>query len=196
MYPDSEYYGVVKDALIPTRIFDLIWKDGRFQDWEFKYHRQALREAASNGDVADETSLVRVVELSGYQQRQNPCRGIPLPDVSENANPRDRKHQMEDRREGIETILDAMEQARETRFGNDPIFTKQVAYGLRALKANREVVELVQLLASEEAQILPETFAQALHAADALRDRAAKDELVKIITEAGFDYKKLQIESY
>ena len=58
--------------------------------------------------------------------------------------------------------MNVLAEARKTDYSDDPVFTLQVAQGLRAFKADYETIQFVQEIVLRNAKVRPQPFAASL----------------------------------
>jgi hypothetical protein len=211
----QHHFDFVQRVVVPSGILEFLWQGRAFPDWELSFWRQGIIESIQQelGSPPHKGAFVHVVQLAGHRQRFQPCRGDPVPDVDLNDANKDPRglspkklrdklhHQNIDRADGIELILKTLQQARDchSEAVSDPGFIFEAVRGLRALKGDQEVLDLInELFANHEndtqhlqAIVLPKTLAQALHCANALGDRQQKEHLISQIAELGYDYRNI-----
>jgi len=191
-------FDLVQRVVLPSRILEFLWRGNSYRDWELSFWRQGIKESLSRGEVPNLAAFIRLVQVAGFNQRYYPCRGSPKPDVKNETNNKFSKeklrHQIIDRADGVQVILETIEKAKEcdSNIVCDPEFTLEAVRGLRALKADREVLEFVDYLTDQKGeQVSPDTLANALNCAIALNDARRKEDLISRIASSGYDYRNL-----
>jgi len=179
-------YWILKEVMLQRDIVKLMgWKKGEIKEGEYMIALNDYYEAKSRGEKIKNEILYALVRKAGYHQRHVRCRGNPIPDRKE---PELYEKQCVERNEGVQSIFEILAEARKSTYGDDPLFTLQVAQGLRALKAEYETVEFVKELVVRDVEIRPKTFLQAVFAAKSMKDVVSRNEIIKMMEDSGFTY--------
>lgn len=163
----------------------LLWvKDpSETQQKELELALSELQDSQINGSVVNQDALRCIVRVAGHGQRSSQSKSIPAPEAI-GAN--EREKQKNERSEAINLIKRAYSEASTTPLGIEPSFIEEVASGLRAMKANRDCVEIVRTAIQRGVHIKSTTTQIAFAAADASNDSDLINETYQLLSNTGF----------
>jgi len=150
------------------------------QKEELKFAINEMRQCAANGIVPKNDTLlciVKIAQLYGTEGRRTKTALTPS-----------------QRRSAVNLILEACVEADKSGLMRKPTFSAEVVRSLRAMKANKECIQLVRALVSNsERNRHKYAMEQAIYAASEERDQDSLHLFTQVYERSGFDSTRLNL---
>ena len=150
------------------------------QKEELKFAINEIRRCAANGIVPKNDPLlciVKIAHLYGTEGRRTEAALTPS-----------------QQRSAVALILEACVEANKSGLMRKPVFSAEVVRSLRAMKANKECIQIVRALVSNSERNRHRfAMEQAIYAASEERDQDSLHLFIQVYERSGFDSTRLNL---